>query len=142
MRSEFDIYVAAEQSSFTELYATIKLTPFMKHLLSIILITLLSFGVAQAQNKVETIAIKASIYCDHCKQCESCGNRLENAVYGVKGIKRVDIDEAGKSLTVIYNPKKTSADAIRKAIAKVGYDADDVKADPAAYAKLDDCCKK
>lgn len=98
--------------------------------------------VANAQNKVETINIKSSIYCDHCKKCESCGKRLENAIFGLKGIKRLDIDDKQSSLTVVYNAQKANPALIRQAIAKVGFDADDVKADPAAYARLDDCCKK
>jgi len=30
---------------------------------------------------------------------------------------------------------------IRAAISKLGFDADNVKADPTAYEKLDGCCK-
>lgn len=106
-----------------------------------ILFAFASFGAA-ADNKVATINIKASIYCDHCKKCNSCGARLEKAVYTQKGIKRVDIDEANKTVSVVYNSEKTSPEKIRQAIAMVGFDADDVKADPKAYEKLDDCCKK
>jgi hypothetical protein len=43
---------------------------------------------------------------------------------------------------VTYKKSKTSPEKIRKAISKVGYDADDVTADPKAYSKLDACCKK
>ncbi|MBL7682913.1 MAG: heavy-metal-associated domain-containing protein [Flavipsychrobacter sp.] len=106
------------------------------------LVLMLSACLTNAQSKVTTINIKASIYCDHCKQCGSCGSRLENAVYSLKGIKRVDVDEKSKTVNVVYNPKKTTPQQIRQAIAKVGFDADDVKADPTAYTKLDECCKK
>ena len=54
----------------------------------------------------------------------------------------MDIDEKTKTLSVVYNPQKTSPEKIREAIAKVGFDADDVKADTNAYEKLDPCCKK
>ncbi len=40
-----------------------------------------------------------------------------------------------------YLRDKTTVDEIRKAIAATGYDADHVKAVPAAYQKLDACCK-
>jgi hypothetical protein len=53
-----------------------------------------------------------------------------------------ELDEKNMSITVYYNSKKTDLDKIRKAISQLGYDADDVKADPAAYEKLDGCCKK
>ena len=97
---------------------------------------------AKAQTKVATINVKASIYCDHCAQCESCGSRLEKAVFNSKGIKRVDLDEENKTLKIIYNPQKTSPEQIRQSISKAGFDADDVKADPDAYASLDECCKR
>jgi cation transport ATPase len=97
---------------------------------------------ATGQSKVSTIKIKASIYCDHCRRCESCGDRLQNAAFTEKGVKRVDIDEKTKTLSIVYNPQKTSPEKIREAIAKVGFDADDVKADLQAYEKLDPCCKK
>ena len=108
----------------------------------ILTVLMLAASYTYAQDKVATIHVKASIYCDHCKQCESCGSRLENAVYKEKGIKRVDLDEKQKTLSIIYNPKKTAPEKIRKAISKVGFDADDVRADPFAYSKLDECCKK
>jgi mercuric ion binding protein len=106
------------------------------------LVLLTGANQAQAQTKVAKINVKTSIYCDHCKQCESCGKRLYNAIHAEKGIRKVSIDPDQKSIEVSYNSQKTCADAIRKAIAKVGFDADDVKADSAAYEKLDDCCKK
>ncbi|MBN8670822.1 MAG: heavy-metal-associated domain-containing protein [Chitinophagales bacterium] len=108
----------------------------------ILLFVLLLNNTAKAQSKVATISIKTSIYCDHCKRCESCGKRLEEAVYKQKGIKRVDIDEKTKTVSVIYNTSKTTPEKLRQAIASVGFDADDIKGDPKAYTTWDDCCKK
>jgi copper chaperone CopZ len=53
-----------------------------------------------------------------------------------------ELDEAKSTITVYYNPKKTNLQEIKTAISKLGYDADDVKADQTAYASLDGCCKK
>ena len=39
------------------------------------------------------------------------------------------------------NTDKTSPEEIKEAISKLGYDADEVKADSAAYNKLPSCCK-
>ncbi len=114
----------------------------MKKTFMLMLVMICTALTGYAEQKVTTIKVKASIYCDHCKKCESCGKRLENAAYGVKGVKRVDLNEAEKSVEVVYNSEKTNPDAIRQAIAKVGFDADDVKGNPEAYAKWDDCCKK
>ena len=110
-------------------------------MLSIAMLMLSTFSV-NAQSKVVKIKVKASIYCDHCKQCESCGKRLYNAIQEQKGIRKVSIDPEQKTVEVTYNSEKVTADAIRQAIAHVGFDADDVKADPKAYELLDDCCKK
>ena len=53
-----------------------------------------------------------------------------------------ELDEATMTFTVYYNGKKTSLEKIKTAITKLGFDADEMKADPEAYEKLDDCCKK
>lgn len=93
------------------------------------------------QNKIRTISIKTRIHCDHCKQCESCGGRLEKALYEEKGVKRVDVDEKKMEIKVVYNNEKITVDKIRETIAANGYDADDKKASAEAIARLDDCCK-
>lgn len=113
----------------------------MKSLRIIILLTFLFPATVIAGDKVKTIDIRTRINCDHCRQCGSCGDRLEKALYVRKGVKRVDIDEDAMKIRVAYNTEKISEDDIRNAIAAAGYDADDVKALPEAVAALDDCCK-
>ena len=53
----------------------------------------------------------------------------------------VTLNEKEMTITVFFNAKKTDLPAIRTAISQLGYDADDVKADPKAYEALDGCCK-
>ncbi len=53
-----------------------------------------------------------------------------------------ELDDKNMTITVYYNGQKTNVDNIRTGISQLGYDADDVKADVAAYEKLDNCCKK
>jgi len=43
---------------------------------------------------------------------------------------------------VVYNTKKTDLTKVKTAIANLGYDADEIRADVAAYEGLDNCCKK
>ena len=95
-----------------------------------------------AQDKVETITIKTSIVCDHCMECDDCGYNIDTGIRKAKGIRKVKINPEESSVEVTYRSDKTTPDEIRAALAKVGFDADDVKADPEAYAKLDGCCKK
>jgi len=92
--------------------------------------------------KSKTIVIKTNIYCDHCMECGSCSGKIEKDLGFDKGIKLVKLDDKAMTITITYNPGKTTPEEIRKTISKYGFDADDVKADPEAYSKLDDCCKK
>jgi mercuric ion binding protein len=89
-----------------------------------------------AQKKTEEIKIKTSAQCDQCKE------RIEKALAFEKGIKRSNLNLDTKEITVVYNPEKTTPEKIRKAIAAVGYDADNVPADEKAYKKLPKCCQK
>ncbi len=97
---------------------------------------------AQKQKKTEKAEIKISINCDHCKMCETCGQKFEQELYNIKGLKRYELNEEAKTLTVYYSTKKTNLQNIKTFISGLGYDADDVKAIPEAYQQLDGCCKK
>ncbi len=110
-------------------------------ILSILFIAFLSLRSLAVTNS-DTIVIKTNIYCDHCKDCGSCGGKIEKDLGFEKGIKLVKLDETAMTITVTYNPKKTSPEKIREKISKYGFDADEVKADPVAYDNLDECCKK
>jgi mercuric ion binding protein len=52
------------------------------------------------------------------------------------------LDVPTKVLTVTYKADKTSPAALRSAVQKTGYDADELTADARAYNRLPDCCKK
>jgi periplasmic mercuric ion binding protein len=97
---------------------------------------------AQQQKTVQTVTIKTTIYCDHCKHCETCGDKFNRTLLKEKGVQMVVLDEEAMAIKVTYNSKKTSLDIIKQAISRLGYDADEVKAQPDAYAGLDECCKR
>ena len=84
----------------------------------------------------ETVQFKTSAVCDMCKA------RLEKSLAYEKGVKAASLDVDSKVLTVTYNPAKTSPAALRTAVQKTGYDADDLTADARAYERLPECCKK
>ena len=98
--------------------------------------TLLSISALAQEKKVEKVSILTSAVCGDCKV------RIENGLAYTKGIKDVNLDLETKVATVKYSTSRTSVDEIRKAISKLGYDADDVPADSVAYSKLPACCKK
>ena len=74
--------------------------------------------------------------------CEMCKARIEKGMTEVKGVQSAVLDVPSKVLTVTYRPAKTSPAALRAAVQKSGYDADDQTAEAHAYNRLPDCCKK
>ena len=97
---------------------------------------------AQEKKTIQNATIKTAIYCDHCKVCETCGPKFNQALLKEKGVQMVVLDDKAMTIKVTYNSKKTDLQKIRLAISKLGYDADEVKADAVAYESLDGCCKK
>src|SRR5690606_21041699 len=104
--------------------------------LSIALLFVSVFSFAQDGKKGQVVKIKTSAVCGMCKAT------LEKGLAYEKGVDKATLDENTKILTVQYNGTKTSADKLKKAVNELGYDADDVPANPRAYNRLDDCCKK
>lgn len=73
--------------------------------------------------------------------CDMCKERIEKAAKGVTGVHSAVWDQNSKKLQLNFDSAQTSADAVAKAIAKVGHDADGHKADKAIYEALPGCCK-
>lgn len=105
-------------------------------LISAILLLAVHLGYAQSSKKTQEIKITTSAQCGQCK------TRIETALAYEKGVVKSKLDVDSKILTVIYKPEKTTPDKIRKAVAAVGYDADEIPADEQAYKNLPPCCKK
>ena len=94
-------------------------------------------SIAQEKKKnFEEVKIQTSAVCGMCEE------RIETNIAYEKGVKKVELDDSTKIVTIGYDPRKTDPDQLRTAISKVGYDADDVAADQEAYEKLPACCKK
>ncbi len=113
----------------------------MKTLLKICFVLFLGFNASAQKDTVQNAVIKTNIVCDHCSQCETCGGLLERKLIRNKGIQMITLDAEAMTINVIYNSKKTDLTQIRTAISKLGYDADEIPADPEAVEKLDGCCK-
>ena len=107
----------------------------LKLIFTICLPMILFIGNVSAQQDT-TIKIKTS------GDCEKCKSRIESGLSFEKGVKSATFDTKTKVVTATYNPKKTSAEKIKIAITKIGYDANEMKADEKAYNRLPDCCKK
>ena len=86
--------------------------------------------------KLEVVEIQTSAICGDCKE------RLEHDIAFEKGVKSVELNDETKVLTIKYKKGKNNKEDLKKAITKVGYDADDLPANPKAYNALPACCKK
>jgi copper chaperone CopZ len=95
-----------------------------------VLLSTLSYG-----QKSITIQIQTSAQCDDCKE------RIEGKLNYTKGIKFAELNDQTKIVTVKYDPKKIELLAIKQTIAKIGYDADEVKAAKEDVEKLPKCCQ-
>ena len=110
---------------------------------SIVLVASLFFfsNFVSAQKTTQKVVIKTFLHCDHCKECETCGQKFDKEMLKIKGVKMYELDDKTMTFKIYYNSKKTNLQTIKEAISKMGYDADEVKADPEAYESLDGCCK-
>ena len=91
---------------------------------------------ATAQDKATTKKETFKVY----GECGMCKKTIEKAAIS-SGATTANWNEKKKALTVSYNTAQTSNLQIQQAIAAVGYDTRDLKANDAAYDKLDECCK-
>ncbi|MDY0014932.1 MAG: heavy metal-associated domain-containing protein [Bacteroidales bacterium] len=97
-----------------------------KHLIIFIGLLIISYQLQAQQTenkkkKTEIVTIQTSGHCQSCKDIIETGLAFE------KGIKDVAYDISTTKVTVIFNPKKTNVDIIKKRINELGYDADDFK---------------
>jgi copper chaperone CopZ len=74
-------------------------------------------------------------------QCGSCKQKIESKLKNLKGLKSIEVDVDTKSATVEFDPGVVTLEKIEKAIAKVGYDANETKANARAQSKLSPCCR-
>jgi mercuric ion binding protein len=108
----------------------------MKNSIIVLLIFLAGFSI-QAQEKKNKNAKYTTEVNGNCEQCQK---RIQKAAYTVAGVKSVTWDIATHQLNLIINEEKTTVNAVKKAIAKVGHDTDEVKATDADYNNLHHCC--
>lgn len=111
-------------------------------LLLLIVITASITSYSQKPSKVVKAEIKTTLYCDHCSKCESCGIKLKDGLRKLNGFKLFNLDEKKMIFYVSYDSSVLDLMTIKKEISAMGFDADEIPADPKAYKKLDGCCKK
>ena len=104
----------------------------MKNLVLLLMLVLNTTLFAQ---KPIVITIQTSAQCGDCKQ------RIESALNQTKGVVYAELNLETKAVEVKFKPSKTDEATIKKAITIIGYDADEMKANPAAQKALPLCCQ-
>ncbi len=109
----------------------------MKHFSTLTLALVLALsGLAQQKKPVTTKISTPTV------QCEECKKKIEQYLSKEDGVTKVNVDYRHKTTSVTWLQDRTNLENVKTAIANAGYDADDVKADGEAYAKLPKCCKR
>ncbi len=73
--------------------------------------------------------------------CDMCKSLIENAAESIEGVKYARWNSKKGIIKVKFLTSKTDIDKIQKAIADVGYDTENYKADDDVYNNLHYCCK-
>lgn len=95
-----------------------------------VLMSTVSFGQKMMTSEIQTNA-----------QCGDCKERIEGKLNYIKGIKFAELNDETKIVTVKFDPNKIDLVTIKQSIAKIGYDADEVKAAKEDVEKLPKCCQ-
>ncbi len=103
----------------------------------ILLALLLGVNVAAQEKKGKSVPYNFAVN----GNCDMCKKRIERAAISVNGVKLAQWDADNLTLHLIINETKTSALEVKKAVAAVGHDTDEIKATDEAYNKLHGCCK-
>lgn len=100
----------------------------------ILFLAFLAFGFTK-QPSTEEAVLKTSAECGECK------DRIESKLNYTKGVVFAELDYKTQLLTVKYKPSKIALKDIKQIVSDLGYDIDDVKANPAAQKALPQCCQ-
>ncbi len=108
-----------------------------KILLLCIAVSCIGYSATAQQKKPVSVKIQTpGALCDECKK------RIEEYLKYEDGVTKVLVYPRSKYTQVTYLADRTNIENIKTAIANLGYDADDVKANEEAYKKLPKTCKK
>lgn len=74
-------------------------------------------------------------------QDEACKTRIENYLKREYGVTSSNVNYRRNTVTIQYLTDRTNAENLKTALANLGYDADDVKANPESYKRLPKTCQ-
>ncbi len=97
--------------------------------------------VTPAQLSAQKRAIQKTVISIPGAQDEACKERIENYLSREYGVASSNVNFRRHTVTVQWYTDRTNIENIKTAIANLGYDADDVSADPEAYNRLPKSCR-
>ena len=65
--------------------------------------------------KTEEVVFLTNIFCNNCKA------KIEKNISWEKGVKDLTVNLEKKTVTIVYNPQKTTEEKLKNAIEKLGY---------------------
>ena len=74
-------------------------------------------------------------------QCGMCQKIIEVGLAKVDGVSNPKVDLKTKKTMLFHDPEKTNMKSIEKVVSELGYQANNLKANPESYADLPACCK-
>ena len=129
------IVIAMSKIKFNNKF-NIKKIEIMKKIIAIVLLVFVGLSV-QAQVKKNKNAKYVTEVNGNCEQCQK---RIQKAAFSVEGVKSAVWNIQTHQLSVILNEEKCTLLEVKKAIAKVGHDTDEVRAKDEVYESLHHCC--
>ena len=93
--------------------------------------TFIGCGSADAKTEISVSTI----------QCGMCQKTIEKGLSSVKGVKSVHVSLEDKVAHLVHDPNVADLASLESTISKLGYQANEVLADPVAYETLPGCCK-
>ncbi len=104
-------------------------------LLTIVTLFITSFAFSQQK------ALQKAVITTPGVRSEICKTNIDNRLVHEYGISSVKADYKRHTVTVGWFTDRTNIENIKTAIANMGYDADDVTAEPDAYKRLGKECQ-
>lgn len=86
----------------------------MKKFYLLLLIALISVGSVFAKSEKQVVVFDVDLH------CAGCVSKVEKNIAFEKGVKDLVCDLDHKTVTVTFDPAKTSVEALQKAFAKIG----------------------
>lgn len=102
--------------------------------LPLLLALMLLVPAIASAKKTETISLPGL-------QCVMCKNTIESRLADLEGLESITVDVENLNAVVVFDETKLTLAQIETAITKIGYDANEKKANFKAQSNLNACCQ-